>query len=277
MGLRQRLGDLFWPPEEALDTTPTLVAGPEPTPVVAASAPAPAVPASAPAPIPRPAPRPRVVASGMDEEARARRAAAYERAAGSCPVPIHPDDLPLPGGLRLLEDEFLVAATSRPVEGHQLTLTDQRLIYTRGEKVTAQMVVYLADICDVAFHDDGSLTVGTPSGRWERLPASGNNLAASRHGLLELIHHARARRAPLPGGLDELVELRDQGALGTGEYERRRAAATAAPRRRRQQRQVEVAGRATSRRDPVAAADDAALAAPAPPAEPPAQAEDEVR
>ncbi len=269
MGLKQRLSDLFWPPEEP-GSEPEALAEVSGRPTVAvAGRKRTAAPAPPPAPAPveqaaPPAPRPRVVAPAPDPQAEARRAAAHERAAASCPVPIHPEDLPLPGGLRLLEDEFLVAATSRAVQGHQLTLTTQRLVYTRGADARAQLVVYLGDICDVVFHDDATVTLGTPSGRWERLVASGNNLAASRHGLLELIHHARIQRSALPGGLDELVEMRDRGALGSAEYEARRAA-----RRRRQPRQVEVAGRATSRRE-AAATDDASLAAPAQP-ETPAQ------
>ena len=257
MGLKQRLSDLFWPPDEP---------GSEPQPrAELRGKPAGAVtakpgPKAAAAPVeeaPAPAPRPRVVAPIPDPKGEARRAAAYERVAASCPVPIHPEDLPLPGGLRLLEDEFLVAASSRAVRGHQVTLTTQRLLYTRGADARAQLVVYLSDICDVVFHDDATATVGTPSGRWERLVVSGNNLAASRHGLLELVHHARNQRSALPGGLDELVEMRDRGAIGSAEYEQRRAT-----RRRRQPRQVEVAGRATGRRETVAT-DDAASAAPA--------------
>jgi hypothetical protein len=160
--------------------------------------------------------------------------------------------MPLPGSLRLQDDEFLVAATSRPVKGVQLTLTTQRLISTR-QGGAAQLVVYLADISDVAFHSDGTATIGTPSGRWDRLSLAGNNLATSRDGLLALIHHARGGRAPRPRGGDELVELRDRAAIGPAEYEARRGAATAAPRRRRRQRPVEVSGKPTGRSAPAPA------------------------
>ena len=203
--------------------------------------------------------RQRIHETSRDAERRGRRQAAYERASATCPVPLHPEPLPLPGSLRLQDDEFLVAASSRPVKGDRLTLTTQRLIYTRGND--AQLVLYLADICDVAFHADGSATIGTPSGRWERLSLSGNNLAASRDGLLALVHHARAERSALPGGLDELVELRDRGAIGAAEFEARRGAAAAAPRRRRQ-RQVEVAGKPTPRATTAPAADESAIPAP---------------
>lgn len=188
----------------------------------------------------------RILEAGREAETRALRAAAHERVAATCPLPIHAERVPLPGGLRLLDDEFLVASSSRPTRNRDLTLTTQRLIYTRGRDSAAQLVVYLADICDLVFHGDGTLTVGTPSGRWERLPIAGNSVAASRDRLLGLVHHARAQRSALPGGLDELVELRETGAVGSGEYEARRAATTASSRRRREAR-VEVSGRATTR------------------------------
>lgn len=257
MGLKQRLSDLFWPPEFSGDQ-PTPKAGEamavevKPTPMeskptVAQRLRQVGLPDIDTQEAER---RQRIHESEHEAERRERRQAAYEVAGSTCPVPIHPELMPLPGGLRLQDDEFLVAATSRPVKGTQLTLTTQRLIYTR-QSGEAQLVVYLADISDVAFHANGTATIGTPSGRWDRLSLAGNNLAASRDGLLALIHHARAERSPLPGGFDELVDLRDRGAIGASEYETRRRAASAAPRRRRQ-RQVEVAGKPTGRSAPAA-------------------------
>ena len=268
MGLRQRLSDLFWPPEfggdQPLEAKPA-AASADPSPSVAdrlkrvgisdetrKSTPHRAGVAERLRQVGLPdldlkevERRQRIHETSRDAERRGRRQAAYERASATCPVPLHPEPLPLPGSLRLHDDEFLVAASSRPVKGDRLTLTTQRLIYTRGND--AQLVLYLADICDVAFHADGSATIGTPSGRWERLSLSGNNLAASRDGLLALVHHARAERSALPGGLDE--------------FEARRGAAAAAPRRRRQ-RQVEVAGKPTHRATTAPAADESAIPAP---------------
>ncbi len=205
----------------------------------------------------------RILEASREPESRAHRVAAYKRAASSCPVPIHPQAVPLPGGLRLRDDEFLVASSTRPSRNRDLTLTTQRLVYSRGRDAGAQLVVYLADICDVVFHGDDTITVGTPSGRWERLPIAGNSVAGSRDRLLALVHHARAQRSALPGGLDELVELRDRGAVGSAEFASRRAAATSA-RRRRSEGQVEVSGRPTARANPAPppAPDDAALAMP---------------
>jgi hypothetical protein len=258
MGLKQRLSDLFWPPEfsgeqpsakpadrpaaqavKAAEATPGLE---QPKPNVAQRLRQVGVPDPDLKDVER---RQRIHESEHEAERRARREAAYEQANATCPVPIHAERLPLPGSLSLHDDEFLVAASSRTVKGNQLTLTTQRLIYTRANG-EAQLVLYLADICDVAFHNDGTATLGTPSGRWDRLALAGNNLAASRDGLLSLIHHARAERTPLPGGLDELVDLRDRGAIGAAQFEARRGAATAAPRRRRQ-RPVEIAGKAAAR------------------------------
>ena len=310
MGLRQRLADLFWPPElegeggrpegtiEELPPAPPaapgagLVArlkrvgiseerrqgtGHQPVPVPAA---------------PHPGARPRtgpglkhrlqqvgvpdldakeltrqqrILEAGRERGSRARRAAAYRLAASTCPLPIHAEPVPLPGGLRLREDEFLVASSSRPSRNRDLTLTTHRLVYSRGRDAGAQLVVYLADICDVVFHADDSLTVGTPSGRWEKLPIAGNSVAGSRDRLLALVHHARAQRSALPGGPDDPVELRDRGPVSSAGYEARRAAATASPRRRRDS-QVEISGRPTARPAPPEetrpAPDDAALAMP---------------
>lgn len=291
MGLRQRLSDLFWPPEfDGEKSSEKAAVTPAPTVTAAPRATTTSMTAVADPPRPTVAQRLRQVGlpdldlqeverrqriheSEREAERRARREAAYELASVTCPVPIHPEPLPLPGALRLHDDEFLVAASSRTVKGNQLTLTTQRLIYSRANG-EAQLVLYLADICDVAFHSDGTATLGTPSGRWERLSLAGNNLASSRDGLLALVHHARAERTPLPGGLDELVELRDRGALGAAQYESRRSAATSAPRRRRA-RPVEVAGRPTGRSGPAAAGEgDTASAAPEAGAQPSAPAED---
>ncbi|HEX3607712.1 MAG TPA: hypothetical protein VH134_17455 [Candidatus Dormibacteraeota bacterium] len=202
-----------------------------------------------------------ILDASREAERRARREAAYAVAATTCPVPIHAEAVPLPGGLRLRDDEFLVAGASRPAGDRELTVTTHRLIYTKGAGAESQLVVYLAEISDVAFHGSDALTVGTPSGRWQRLPIAGNAVVASRDRLLALIDHARAQRAPLPGGLDELVALRDSGAVGAEEYEARRSSAEAAPRRRRQ-RQVEVAGKATTPRRTRAAATAAPEPAP---------------
>jgi hypothetical protein len=122
----------------------------------------------------------------------ARRAAAYASVVSHCPVPVHRERVPLPGGLALFDDEFLVATGSLPAAPpRDLTLTTRRLIYSRGRTAQAQLAVYLADICDVAFHADESITVGMRSGRWPHLPTAGNGVVASRRHLLALIDYAR--------------------------------------------------------------------------------------
>ena len=201
--------------------------------------------------------RQRILDASREVESRARREAAYEIAAASCPVPIHRELIPLAGDLRLREDEFLVAGSGRTARNRDLTLTTHRLVYTRGREAGAQLVVYLADICDVVFHGNDTLTVGTPSGRWEHLPIAGNSVAASRDRLLALVHHARAQRPAGPGA---------------GDQEARRPAANAETRSRRQRpRQVEVSGTGHRRGTAASAPDTAALAAPTAPAEAVAQ------
>jgi len=249
MGLRKRLGDLLWPPEE-----PEERSGREPAPAAERGrrgevslrrrlqqVGVPDVDAKE---LER---RQRILDASREAEGRARREAAYDLVAATCPVPVHAERIPLPGGLRLRDDEFLVATSPEvTARRHDLTLTTQRLIYTRGRDAATQLVVPLAEICDIAFHADDTITVGTPSGRWRRVSVAGNSVVASRERLLALIDHARARRSALPGGLDELLELRDAGALSDEEFERRRALAVAPEARRRGR--IEVAGRVTSRR-----------------------------
>jgi hypothetical protein len=308
MGVRQRLADLFWPPELEGE-------GGRPEATIEEEPPAPAAAPGAglgarlkrvgiseqrrqvtghqPAPVrvaPRGRPRTgpglkqrlqqvgvpdvdakelarqqRILEAGREPESRAHRVAAYQRVKSVCPVPIHAHAVPLPGGLRLRDDEFLVASSTRTSRNRDLTLTTHRLVYSRGRDAGAQLVVYLADICDVVFHADDTITVGTPSGRWEKVPVAGNSVAASRDRLLALVHHARAQRSALPGGLDDPVELGDRGPVTGAGYEPRRAAATASARRRRDS-QVEISGRPTARAtppaDPRPAPDDAALAMP---------------
>ncbi|HEX6493696.1 MAG TPA: hypothetical protein VF112_09300, partial [Candidatus Dormibacteraeota bacterium] len=171
MGLRQRLSDLFWPPEFGGDQ-PAEATPAEPRPAATDTSASVAdrlkrvgiseeTRMSTPH---RPSVadrlrqvglpdldlkeverRQRIHESEREAERRARREATYELASATCPVPIHPEPLPLPGSLRLHDDEFLVAASSRAVRGTQLTLTTQRLIYTKGSD--AQLVLYLSDIC----------------------------------------------------------------------------------------------------------------------------------
>jgi hypothetical protein len=216
----------------------------------------------------------RILEASREAGSRARREAAYATVSTTCPLPIHAERVPLPGGLRLLDEEFLVASgpNLRSLT-RELTLTTQRLIYTRGRAAERQLVVYLADICDIAFHEDDTVTIGTPSGRWERLSVAGNSVVASRDQLLALVGHARAERAAPAASVEPPAAAAagrtagEESTAGTG------APAAIAPRRTRPRRHVEVAGRPAPRSAtaaPAAAAGDGdgAAAEPEPGPEP---------
>ena len=174
-------------------------------------------------------------------EHAARRQRAFEAARETCPLPISPDVIALPGGLSLFQDEFLVStARDWGWSSQQLLLTTQRLIHTHGRMTKDQQAVYLTDIRDVGFRKPlvgyGTLAIETAGGHSiEGLPAVKNG-REQRDRLMQLIHWARQRAqqpqqviqtAPsAPDKFDQLRKLADlkaAGALSDEEFEREKA------------------------------------------------------
>lgn len=166
------------------------------------------------------------------------RADAYSEAQKTCPIPIDPKPQPLPGGLSVFNDEF-VLATARDwgLSSQRLILTTHRLIHSHGRLTEDQQVVYLTDIRDVAFKKPlmgyGTLTIETAGEHsLEGLPTVKNG-QAMRDKLLALVHWARQRAqqpavAPVAASappadkydqLRKLAELKTSGVLTEAEFE----------------------------------------------------------
>lgn len=137
------------------------------------------------------------------EAARIQHAKEVRRAAlgdvrTKCPLPVIEDDRPLPGGLQLFSDEFIVAVGKDwGWSSQKLTLTTHRIVHSRGRLAKDQESVYLADVRDIKFHKPligfGTLMLETAGGHSiEGLPAASNGQAI-RDKLLQMTHFARQR------------------------------------------------------------------------------------
>ena len=156
---------------------------------------------------------------------------------GNCPLPVDPLIRPLPGGLQLFPDEFLVTtAKDWGWSSQRLTLTTHRLIYTRGRASKAVESMYLQDIRDVKyikpFMGFGKLGIENAAGvsSLEGLPAMAN-AAKMRNDIMTMVHFARQRgQAPvaaasavaaedIPAKIKQLADLRSAGILTEEEFQ----------------------------------------------------------
>ena len=196
----------------------------------------------------------RAQAAGAVERSRqlkADRDAAFSRAQRECPLPIQSDGS-LPGGLQLLNDEFVVTVGKDwGWSSQRLALTTHRVIYTHGRVNKDAEIVYLTDIRDVHYHRSmmslmglGSLVLETAGGKsLEGLPAASNS-ADIRNKLLAMIHFARQRASapqvsPSPASspptqdkyaqLKQLADLKDQGVITQQEFDAEKAKLLASP------------------------------------------------
>ena len=136
-----------------------------------------------------------------DSQAKADRAAYVKQIQRDCPLPLSHDRGDLPGGLKLFDDEYVVAVGKDwGWSSERLTLTTHRVIWSHGRLSKDQKVIYLTDVRDVAYHKPlvghGTLALDTGSGRVEGLPAASNGQKI-RNDLLAMVHYAR-RRAEMP-------------------------------------------------------------------------------
>jgi hypothetical protein len=175
------------------------------------------------------------------EQRTADRTELYAIVKASCPLPIEPGDVSMPGGARLLDDEFLVTVGKDwGLSSQKLTLTTHRIVYTHGRVSKDIESVYLTDVKDIQYHKPvvgfGSIAIDTSSGKIEGLPASTNG-AQLRDRMMQLVHWARQRAqqpqvvhaaAPLgddiPAQLAKLAQLRDGGVLSEDEFVTSKAA-----------------------------------------------------
>jgi Bacterial PH domain len=175
------------------------------------------------------------------EQRMADRAELYVIVKASCPLLVEPGDELLPGGVRLLGDEFFVSVNQDwGLSSQKLTLTTHRIVYTHGRVSKDMESVYLTDVKDIRYHKPivgfGSIDIDTASGKVEGLPAASNG-AQLRDRMLELVHWARQRAqqpqvvhtaAPvgedIPAQLVKLAQLRDGGVLSEEEFSTSKAA-----------------------------------------------------
>jgi Short C-terminal domain len=171
-----------------------------------------------------------------ETERAERRRQLFDQAQSTCPLSVSLEQVSLPGGLALFDDEFLVTVGKDwGWSSQKLVLTTKRVIYSRGRALTSkdQQTVYLTDVRDVGFHKPlmgyGSLALETAGGKSiEGLPAAKNG-AEIRNRLLALIHWARSQaelasapsatasgenRPPEQSVTDKLRELADLHASG---------------------------------------------------------------
>jgi hypothetical protein len=177
------------------------------------------------------------VESDFDARNRARQTHLASMQA-TCPLPLEPLIKPLPGGIQLFPDEFLVTtAKDWGLSSQRLTITTHRLIYTRGRANKGVESMYLQDVRDIKYVKPligfGKLGIENAAGvsSIEGLPAVSNG-AKMRNDIMAMVHFARQRaqspsivHAPaaavedIPAKLKQLAELRDSGILTDAEFQ----------------------------------------------------------
>jgi hypothetical protein len=174
-----------------------------------------------------------------DAERESRRKAAFARMQGSFPLPIAPDDLALPDGARLDEDEFVVrTAKDWKVEVKPLILTTRRLIcpYDPSSKRVAS--IPLSEIREVRLRKHwvafATIVIDTALQRQASFPAhiNGNLIKADIAAMADFV---RGREAPAvsvvppqPAAdryeqLQRLGKLKESGVLTEAEFEKEKA------------------------------------------------------
>ncbi len=185
------------------------------------------------------------------DQAKTQREDAFARAQRECPFPIAIERANLPGGMQLMNDEFLVTSgRDWGFSSQKILITTHRAIWTHGRILNKQQnAIYLTDIRDVAFKKPlvgyGSIAFETSSGHViEALPSVSNG-AQVRNSLLTLIHYARTRaQQPSPqtvpvvepvkmpaaapqldryDQISKLGELKKQGLLSEEEFQAEKA------------------------------------------------------
>jgi hypothetical protein len=173
-----------------------------------------------------------------------QRTQRFAQVQSACPFPIQAEQVKLPGGVTLFDDEFLVTVGKDwGWSSQKMSVTTQRVIVSRGRLAKDQESVYLTDIRDVRFRKPlvgfGTLVLETAGGKSiDGLPSVSDG-AGVRDRLLTLIHFARAQ-AQSPGvastsgpveapaedialKLKQLGELKESGVVTAEEFEAKKA------------------------------------------------------
>ena len=173
-------------------------------------------------------------------ERAARRQHNLARMQGKSPLPARVDDVPLPGGGLLEEDEFVVrTAKDWHVSVKPLLLTTRRLVCPRDPSGREVATVLLADVGEVRLRKNriGFATVVIEAGdeRKAFFPAHVNG-ALMRTDIATMVDFARREATPTPSegsplaatadryeNLRRLGELKASGVLSEAEFEEEKA------------------------------------------------------
>jgi hypothetical protein len=170
-----------------------------------------------------------------------------------CPVLLVKSRNLLPGGLRMMNDECLVATARHwGFSSEQLALTTHRLIWSRGRLSQGFQQLYLTDIRDVSYHKPmlgtGTLFVESAGRHSMEGLVRMKHAPQFRDTLLTMVHYAKQRpqrvmvhrpagplvseQASLPAPppatdkyerLKQLAELKDSGTLTEDEFQAEKA------------------------------------------------------
>ena len=177
------------------------------------------------------------MAEGTEREAHRR--AAFARQQGTFPLPIAFDDLPLPDGGRLDEDEFVVrTAKDWGVSIKPLILTTRRLICPYDPSSSRVASIRLNDIREVRLRKHwvafASIVIDTTLQRQAAFPAhiNGPLIKADIAAMADFAQHGEAPRVsvmPPPTSddryeqLQRLGKLKEAGVLSDAEFEEEKA------------------------------------------------------
>jgi hypothetical protein len=171
-------------------------------------------------------------------EREARRRAAFARQQGTFPLPIAIDDLALPEGGRLDEDEFVVrTAKDWKVSVKPLILTTRRLICPFDPSSRRVATIPLPDIREVRLRKHwvafATIVIDTSLQRQAAFPAHING-PLIKADIAAMADFAQGREAPgvsvvpSPSGdryeqLQRLGKLKESGVLSEAEFEKEKA------------------------------------------------------
>lgn len=192
-------------------------------------------------------------AQELAERRAAIRRAAFGEAQQTCPLPITMDEIDLPAGLTLFDDEFVVSvAKDWGITTKKLILTTKRIIHAKGTYIKDQESVALTDISDINFHKSilfpGEITIETSGGHSITGLPFAKKSKDLRNQLMALVDWAKSRAnrpvimaaapaqvpaaAPEPDKFDQLAklgQLRASGVLTDEEFEAQKAAILGTP------------------------------------------------
>jgi len=168
-------------------------------------------------------------------EREAARSTRYETMRSLWPLPVHLEDLPLPGGFALSEDEFLIGTAKEwGISAQNLALTTQRLICPTDPSDARQESVPLTEIRDITFrkHLLGFRTLAVETARGDRYlfpaHAGGQKVKDAILAMVAFAGSGPTRSADVVAAdkydqLRKIGELKATGVLSDAEFEAEKA------------------------------------------------------